>query len=444
MRTTLALLLAFAGCSPVDDAPPATEGERFWPGAPRGDQLVARADGLRLSVDRRPSFRALPYGFELVFNGSANQELDWMFSYVPDDAFGEVRVTGPRRFEVAVQSGSILNTLLAGSPLLVDVDTTTGRPADLTAWMRFGPEVSATSTTADVWVADVRSVAVRNPGDGVRYRIDVRSARPFGVVTGDAGMAVTTISPTAWQIDLRYDGFIAAAAAGGELHLDLDGTEQLTLRTRVALEQLALADGDPYAVWPTCETTVEACVLGTPGYDLGACGTSFTTRRCYEALDCSLQPGAPLTLAPAALDGVDAASTAWNQAAFNGGVWGSVEVPAAFDLPACPAAPITLEGIVAAVTAADQNWAGFDFQWGAVTDRAGAAGLPAFSTSYSPEGPALLATIDRYHAGEAVEIWHGSSELPCPNCHEWLDLYVLWYPAIQRAVVLYGTHGWDS
>jgi hypothetical protein len=81
---------------------------------------------------------------------------------------------------------------------------------------------------------------------------------------------------------------------------------------------------------------------------------------------------------------------------------------------------------------------------GSYTDRAGLAQNVLFNDNYYGDGAALLAAIDAYAGGGAVQAWISTQPLSCNNCHDFGEWVVLYYPGTGKVVVLQGHHGYDS
>ncbi len=87
---------------------------------------LVRATGGGLTVTFKPVLVARVENNQKVWvmEGTASRDLSEAFSFVPDDGFGEARLTGARTFEVVLVDGSELNTILSGLKLLVKLTPT--------------------------------------------------------------------------------------------------------------------------------------------------------------------------------------------------------------------------------------------------------------------------------------------------------------------------------
>ena len=58
--------------------------------------------------------------------------------------------------------------------------------------------------------------------------------------------------------------------------------------------------------------------------------------------------------------------------------------------------------------------------------------------------PSWLAAVDAWAGATDAIGWAATSEVPCPNCTDFEDLLIVWYPSVGKVAVLRGGHGWDS
>lgn len=367
--------------------------------------------------------------------GRTSRNLSGALSFVPDDAFAEARVVGPRSFELVVRAGHELNSLLSGLPLLVRLDTSDG--GSLTARVVLGLRWSSFRGSSAVRVDErVWPVAVRGI-DGPTYRTGVHATGNTVIVQG-ATAAIAQTGARDFTADLRY----------------ADVEQLLTARTRVAFQARsgaaksavlevfpALLDTtllDPYDAWPvteTCTPELYTCANDTSS-DLADCGPYRVVQRCLSADACEVFETAPLSARPLDLSFVWAgAAREFEASCARGGTWCSLSSIQAFLVPACLATPAT------ATELADLLELGTG---GAVLDRAGLVATPYFSDTYSAGGPALFTAIDEYMGGGPVEAWYTSQPGSCHNCTSFDDVLLLWYPTASWVVVVRGTHGYDS
>jgi len=442
-------VFAFALLAACQSAAPTAQNEALerstHVGVLIGDHWQARADRLDVRVDRSVRLRAAGGVREVVLSGRTSRALDQAYSWVPDDRFGTTTLRSPTRFEADLDLGVELRSILSGAPLMVAMHTTAGLVQDYNAWIGLGAKLASSPLPADVHVLrEIQPVFLRGGPDTLRFRATLTAPAGSALAVSAAPGAEPAVSGDGagtWTLDWSYAALEAAMA--GRSRVDLGGVS-FEIQPRLEVSGLGLTSQDPYNLWDdSCAPAVLSCLQTTTGADVAACGSWREVSRCAVQDPCAYAPPADLQLTAFA-PGLEAAAEAWNLAAVSGGVWGSVEAPTAWEHPACLAEPAALAEIVAQVTQNDQSFAGWDFAWGQVLDREGLSQTPAFSSSYSPEGPALLAAIESLAGGGEVTAWLGESEIPCPNCHEWQDLYVLYYPASGQVIVLSATHGWDS
>jgi hypothetical protein len=370
----------------------------------------------------------------LRMRGRTSRNLAGAFSFVPDDAFAEARVVGPRSFELVVRAGHELNSLLSGLPLLVRLDTTDG--ASLTARVTLGLRWSSFRGSSAVRLDErVRPIAVRG-GDRLAYRSDVHATSTTLTVQGTSATVVQS------------------GARDFTADLDYARVEQLlTARTRVTFQARpgtsksallevfpALLDTtllDPYDAWPAeaCTPELYTCANDVTS-ELASCGTYREVQRCLGVDVCEVFETAPLSVRPLDLSFVWAeAADAFVADCARGGTWCSLTSVEAFTVPECLASPATAAELAGLIEP------GID---GVRLDRASITGTPYFSSAYSAGGPGFFSAIDGHMGGGVVEGWYLSQPGSCHNCTSFDDVLLLWYPAASRAVVVRGTHGYDS
>ncbi|MCU0698442.1 MAG: hypothetical protein MUC96_18230 [Myxococcaceae bacterium] len=291
MRTSLLFLLVVSlfGCGggavelvdEVDDVEAQADAELT---------RAVRAEGGGLTVWVKPVLVARGVGAQRkwVIEGSTSRDLEGAFSFVPDDAFGEAQVTGPRTFEVALAEGYELNSITSGLRLLVNL-TPRGATKPITAGLDLLPRFTAMrgSTRVTLTPPELSPVYARG---GLVYRGRVRvAAGTLTAVTGADGVALPTQGTTSAgvsDVDFSYEAL--ARSLGGTVTAtarSIDGqarTKTATLSVTVRAVQLTTAD--PYQVWPPvgCPTAVRTCLNATPvgATDFGACGSYREVSAC--------------------------------------------------------------------------------------------------------------------------------------------------------------------
>ncbi|WP_163992379.1 hypothetical protein [Pyxidicoccus caerfyrddinensis] len=377
----------------------------------------------------------------LVIRGTTNRYIQDVFSFVPDDAFGTANVISERRFEVVLEEGHELNTMLSGLPLLVAIDTFTGSPTRYYAQIILAPRFFDFRGPTSITVSEnVDPVYVRNAAgtDNLMYRGRVDSAATSLTVTAPDGVpTVSRVDADTFQLDWRYPAvheavdphtipltFTAALNSGTVV----DETARLVVRvTGLAIS----TNDDPYATWPSpaCQLSVYNCIHAQPAgtLDFGACGTYRQVQTCMYASACEVLPGQPLSLTEIDSSPLEPARQAHYLSSID-----------AYSTPECPATPVTVQAVVDELYWTTQSVPPSD--WGEVTDRAGLVDNNYFF--YSSSDP-LLAAIDAFAGGGPIQAWFAWEEIPCNNCHSYKEYAVLYYPNSGKAVVLVGSHGYD-
>ena len=416
-------------------------------------KLYASEGDLELAFDTLGTFEDRDGGRALILHATANRYLESVFTFVPDDLFGEAHIISERRLEVVLHEGHELNTVLSGLPLFVAVNTFTGSPNRYTAKIVVAPRFyDFRGATAINIEEKVEPVYVVNGTDHLSYRGGVTALTSSLTVTApDGAPTVTSVDADSFRLDWSYTSLhqaidphtvplnFTAALPGGTTALK---TSRLVAR----VVSLALTSGDAYDVWPTpdCQPAVYSCIHAQPtgATDFAACGSYRQVTRCLYASACEVFPPSPLSLTAIDDSSLEPARAAWN-AGSNNGAWHGLASIDAFSTPACPAATVTIQSVMAQIAPAgqDQPPAG---DYGTFTDRSGLAQSVFFADNYYGDGVALLAAIDAFSGGGAVQAWLSVQPLSCNNCHDFGARAVLYYPATGKVVVLDGHYGYDS
>jgi hypothetical protein len=284
------LVVAVSACGGGVEVDDAIDGAELEAQADAELTRSLRAEGGGLTVWVKPVLVARGTGAQrrFVIEGSASRDLEGAFSFVPDDAFGEAQVTGPRSFEVALADGSELNSIASGLRLLVNL-TPRGATRPITAGIELTPRFTSIrgSTRIALSPPEVRPVYARG---GLTYRGRVRVASgTLTAVTGADGVALPTqATSTAGlsEVDFSYDAL--SRSLGGTVTAtarSIDGQPRTKTATlAVTVSAVALTTDDPYQVWPPtrCPTEVRTCLNATPvgATDFGACGSYREVSAC--------------------------------------------------------------------------------------------------------------------------------------------------------------------
>jgi hypothetical protein len=290
-----------------------------------------------------------------------------------------------------------------------------------------------------------------NGVDNIVYRGNTNVlADQLTVTAPDGAPTVARVDADSFHLDWSYTGVHQAidphtVPLTFNANLTGGGTAQKTSRLVARVVSLALTSGDAYEVWPstTCKAAVYSCIHSQPAgaTDFTSCGTYREVSRCMYASACDVAPPAPLSLTPLDNSALEPAREAWNVGS-NNGAWHELTTLDPYSTPACPAATVTIQGVMAQINATMQAFP--DAGDGSYTDRAGLAQNVLFNANYYGDGAALLASIDAYAGGGAVQAWISTQPLSCNNCHDFGEWVVLYYPGTGKVVVLQGHHGYDS
>jgi hypothetical protein len=445
----LACLVALGAtaCHPTE-SPEATEALGVST-AEVATRLYATQGDTELSVETLGTFETRNGQRALVLRGTTSRYLSSVYSFVPDDIFGEASIISERRFEVVLREGHELNTVLSGLPLFISITTNTGTPRSFTARIVVAPRFfDMRGATAIILDEKVDPFYLRNGTDNLVYRgkVDVVgvSATSLSVVAPDGVPTVASVDADTYRLDWQYPvvyqaidphtmpmTFTATLPDGTTLHK--------SARLVARITELAVTAGDPYEVWPTppCQLPVYQCIQAQPTGtdDLTACGTYRQVARCLYATACDVYPPQPLTLTSLDASSLESARVAWN-AGSSPYSWSSIDTLHAYSTPQCPAAPITLEALVAELT--NLGVPMVDFQWGSVTDRGG------LFFGGGTRGAAFMSALDGFADTGPIQAWLASEEVPCHNCTAFNDYTVLFYPDSGKVIVLLGGSGYDS
>ncbi len=410
-------------------------------------RLYATVGNNELSFETLGTFETRNGERVLVITATSNRYLDRVFSFVPDDAFGEANVISERRFEVVLREGHELNTVLSGLPLFISVDTFTGSPQRYYARIVVAPRFFDFRGSTSIAISEnVNPVYVRNGTDVLVYRgrADV-AASSLTTVAPDGTPVVSRVDADTFNLDWQYPAvyqaidphtmpitFTATLANNTQLHK----TARLTAR----VSEFAVTAGDPYDVWPSppCQAPVYNCIHSQPTgtTDFAACGTYREVSRCMYARACEVAPIPPLSLTS-----IDTASLEPARAAYNGGSsstsWNSLASIDGYSTSVCPWAT-SIQAVMAYFNETTQDLPLADN--GTFANRAGLSNSPFF---LGAPNSSLLAALDAYAGGGELQAWFVTEEVPCHNCHNSKDYAVLYYPASGKVLVLLGSHGYD-
>ena len=267
---------------------------------------LSEADDLALSTELRARAGTLTVWFKPVLTsrlvdnrvrwvatGRASRDLTAVFSFVPDDAYAQATLTGARTFEVVLDDGSELNTVLSGTRLLVRFDVA-GSTEAVYAGVHFAPRfVNITGSTRLSLTPEVVPVYAQG---GLTYRGRARATSAAATLSAstldDATFRLSRRAVAGqWNVDVSFESLALALSAPGvnadkvEFTLNENGTLRSKLAVLTAtVSGLELTTADPYDVWfPTrCTTAVRACLNALPvgTTDFGDCGSYREVDAC--------------------------------------------------------------------------------------------------------------------------------------------------------------------
>ena len=444
------LVLAAPACA--GQSPDPGEDTGITASAATATRIYASQDDLDLSFETLGTFEERDGVRALILHATANRYLESVYSFVPDDIFGDTHNISERRLEVVLHEGYELNTVLSGLPLFVAVNTFTGSPNHHTARIVVAPRFHDFRGSSSIWIDEnVNPYYKINGTDDIVYRGASNALASQLTVTAPNGApTVTRVDADSFNLDWSYTAvhhaidphtvpltFVANLTGGA--------TVQKTSRLVARVTELALTSGDAYEVWPMpeCQPAAYTCYHAQPPgtTDFSACGTYREVTSCLHASACNVLPPAALTLSPIDDSALEPARAAWNVGS-NGGAWHDLATIDAFSTPACPAAAVTIQGVMDQLLPATQGSP--PVSDGTFTDRSGLAQSVLFEANGYGDGAALLASIDTFAGGGAIQAWLVTEALSCHNCHDFGAKAVLFYPATGKVVVLEGHYGYDS
>lgn len=390
----------------------------------------------------------------VTIKGTASRTITSVFSYVPDDAFGEAVLTGARTFEIRLDEAHEINTLLSGAPILVSIDTLSGAVQHFDAAVTLGARFARFEGTTRIVVDPIiRPIYANDPVDPLRYRgrftttSDHSAPEVFAPDAGDP--VVTQRAPRETTFDWQFAPFSLAYdpptdpmtfRAAFTNALPLISTKHAGIDLKVV--QLGLTTEDAYEAFPppACTEPVASCMLADPdAEDFAACGDYREVRACTHGGLCEFAT-VPVTLTPIDTSSLDPAIDGYNDGCPNGGSWCGLDTVRAYRLPECPDEEVTSQLLFQLV--ADQTWT--DDTYGDYVEDPGIDASMFFASSPSSGGVALRDAVDALAGTSFSRGWVGSSEYPCHNCHNWYTRVIAWYPSTRTVVVLDGFYGWDS
>lgn len=299
-----ALLISTAlGCAPLSDELDGAEDETSNDQAVQGpDTATTLAQGNEttlnvvagnLKLTMQPTWKPVVRGGQAYWRatGSSSKNLDNIFSFVFDDAFGEATLLTKRKFEVLIpEGGSEMNTILAGHALYLQINPSIGATS-YTGRMITGPALTDfDGTTALTIDRLIRPVYVEDGVTNLLYRGTATTKTVYDdlAITSDADAdpVVHRGSPKSFMFDWTFQGVYTAAHDPGLTFTLSRGqlTRTKEAEIEIGLRSLALTVLDPYDTWGgrTCDPNVLACIQQKPvgTTDFGDCGVYYDVQIC--------------------------------------------------------------------------------------------------------------------------------------------------------------------
>ena len=248
---------------------------------------------LKLTLQSRAQFEERDGRRVLVIAGSANRNLENVFSFVPDDGFGQASLVTQRKFELVLAEPYEINTILSGLPILMSVQTATGTPNSFVAQIQIASSFGHFTGSSKIFVkAPIRPVFVKDQANNLRYRGEAKvtgGAVGLSVFTDDGGdPSVRRIDADEFDFDWTFDAWrLAADPASEPVYFVADRATGVDLQKKAKIDvlvtSLAITTDDPYEVWhEDCDMDVWHCFHDAPAdqVDFGECGSYREVKRC--------------------------------------------------------------------------------------------------------------------------------------------------------------------
>ncbi|HVJ92679.1 MAG TPA: hypothetical protein VM580_22920, partial [Labilithrix sp.] len=193
----------------------------------------------------------------VIVRGTTNQNIDDVFSWVPDDAFGEAKRLSSRSFEVVFRGLSDVNTVLSGLPVNVRMTTAAGAK-QFTAQVRLAPVYRKFSGDSEIYVeAPIEPVFAGTPDHPLRYRSTFTTRWPASDATVFSASG-GTVPPTRrssleWSFDRTFDALAAELDPNDRTIFEarLTGKKrQKRAAVEVKVDGLILTADDPDTAFP--------------------------------------------------------------------------------------------------------------------------------------------------------------------------------------------------
>ncbi|CAN5495712.1 hypothetical protein BH09MYX1_BH09MYX1_18350 [soil metagenome] len=250
-----------------------------------GESISARATTFTLTFSTPARVETRSGGKVVILSGRSSRNIASMFSYVPDDAFGEVVLKSPRTFDVILREGHELNTMLSGMPLRLGIDTATGTPTHFEAALHFGATFGALAGDSHLRVSEVVPVLVGADAETLVYRASITTTITPQSITV-AGATTTKRSARKYDADFDYGALFATASASTPVSFVAQYASPATTTAKpiLGLRALGLTVKTIDEAWPiTCAAAVKSCIARitkASGTDFGECARARDVETC--------------------------------------------------------------------------------------------------------------------------------------------------------------------
>ncbi|MBX3187483.1 MAG: hypothetical protein KF819_10735 [Labilithrix sp.] len=279
-----ALAVAPVGCAaPIEEEAAEAEGaitaDTTLVDADASGVARAQVNGITMTFDAAARIDVANGRRVLVVPGRVSRNVDAMRSFVPDDAFGEVRMRGPRSFDLVLRGDHEINTVLSGLPLWLSIETSSGAIRRYEAAVHLGARLHGFAGPTSIRIGDVRPVSAGNAGDALRYRLDVTTTKTYPTLTV-AGAEPRRLSARKWLFDWTYGG-VAPVLEQRSFAVSASPSETTTSKVEIRVKKLGLTTKTAESQWTaTCEASVRRCIARAA--DLGECGSYRQVSTCQN------------------------------------------------------------------------------------------------------------------------------------------------------------------
>jgi hypothetical protein len=236
----------------------------------KADAAEIKVHAASLTVWMRPVATARDGGW---VRARTSKNLAAVSTFIADDGFASARVVSPRVFEVALDGGHELNSMLTGLRLFVDVEVA-GSTTPYTLAIELEPRFARFDGSGSIYV--FRALRPILAGSDLVYRGRARAEGDLSVT----GARVSAREPGLWNVDAQFDELLAE-------HLFAVGPATKTAEVDVAVAAVGLTTEDPQVVWADswdyeCDPAVAACLNALPpeATDTESCGSYRDVTRC--------------------------------------------------------------------------------------------------------------------------------------------------------------------